>query len=313
MTPTPLQPVVFALALSLVTLSSRAAEPSQPSAAQSAIPAPDLPASVAMNKDAGRGGLLFVSIRVNGRSLPFVVDTGCPTTCLDQSLEPQLGQRIRTEALWAFGVKSAINVYRAPALYWGKTRLAKIGPYVVTHDCSPMSKSVGRRILGVLGVDVLQNYCIQLDFAADKIRFLDPHSAGKRNWGLPFPLWTLEDGCPAIAANLTGRPGPGSIIDTGCNYDGWLTPQLFQQWTNPAAPLAPGEVLLPNATLGGRIYHDVELRGVNKKLLHTGDTHIRFNGIGLLFLARHLVTLDFPDETLFLKRTYPPTRHFPRF
>jgi hypothetical protein len=262
------------------------------------------PEDITLNKDAGRGGMIFVTIRLDdGEKLPFVLDTGCPTTCLDQSLESKLGERVRTETLWAFGVRSQINVYSAPPLYLGKTPLIKTGHLIVTHDCSQMSADVGRPIMGVLGMDILKNYCLQLDFDARKIRFLDCQHANKSGWGNSFSIAYLPDGCPSINDNVVGSAGVGSLLDTGCNYDGWLIPQLFQQWTDNTLPLITGQARAPDGVLGGQSYPNLHLRGVDPKLLSTGDAHIQFNGLGLPFLARHLVTLDFPEQTLYLKRT----------
>lgn len=263
-----------------------------------------LPADIALNKDAGRGGMVFVTIRLDdGEKLPFVLDTGSPATCLDQSLESKLGKRLQTKTLWAFGTRSLINVYPAPNLYLGKILLKKSGDFIVTHDCSQMSAAVGHPIMGILGMDILTNYCIQLDFNAHKIRFLDGKLADKNRWGNSFLLTYLQDGCPRINDNVIGAPGVGSLIDTGCSYDGWLIPQLFQQWTDSTSPIIAGQARAPDGVLGEESYSGLHLRCVDPKLLSTGDTHIQFNGLGLHFLARHLVTLDFPEQTLYLKRT----------
>jgi hypothetical protein len=144
---------------------------------------------------------------------------------------------------------------------------------------------------------------VQLDFADGKVRFLDDQHADPSGWGRAFSLFYLADGCYCISENLTGTPGAYSLLDTGCNYDGWLTPGLFQHWTNrPTAP-APGLIHAPNGMLAGQIYTNLDLHGVDPKLLTSGDTHIKFNGIGLQFLGRHLVTFDFPQQTVYLKRT----------
>jgi hypothetical protein len=261
------------------------------------------PPDVLMNKDAGLGNWIIVNIHMaGGKDFPAVLDTGCPTTCLDTSFEPELGQRITTNTLWDFGVKSEINVFLAPKLFLKNTAFVKIGPYVVTHNCKQISSAVGHPVLGILGIDVLQNYCIQLDFAAHKIRFLDYDRANKDRWGTPLALSDVGDGCVAIGDNLTGAGANGSLIDTGYNQDGWLLPNLFEQWTNQAMPLLKGEVHSPIGALGAEIYPGLYLRGVDPGLLATGDAHIRLNGIGLRFLARHLVTFDFPEQTLYLKR-----------
>src|SRR5437773_12538482 len=61
------------------------------------VPAAELPGEVTMNKDAGRGLWVFVTIRLeSGEELPFVVDTGASWTAFDKSLEPKLGKRLGT-------------------------------------------------------------------------------------------------------------------------------------------------------------------------------------------------------------------------
>ena len=61
---------------------------------------PRLPATVTMNKDAGRSQLIFVALQLeDGQELPCEVDTGCFNTILDQSLEPKLGKRCDTGSI----------------------------------------------------------------------------------------------------------------------------------------------------------------------------------------------------------------------
>ena len=263
-----------------------------------------LPADQSIGQEAGRGGWIFVTLRLeNGEKLPVIVDTGCPATTFDKSLEPKLGKRLDTATSWNFGDKGEAGVYVAPRLYLGKTQLQMTGPYLITLDCKKISADTGRHILGIIGMDVLEHYCVQLDFAAGKMRFLDGQKADKRDWGQAFSLTNLDDGCVAVGENLVGAKGTGSMIDTGCDYDGWLTPTLFQQWTNQVRVLAEGETRSPNAVLGGETYPDVDLHGLDAKLLLTEDEHIKLNGIGLHFLSRHRVTFDFPNRTMYLKRT----------
>ncbi len=103
---------------------------------------------------------------------------------------------------------------------------------------------------------------------------------------------------------MTGAKGLGSLIDTGCDSDGWLQPQYSQRWTNHFQTRDEGEVYSPDGVLGGEIYPDVsDLQVLDDKLIWSGDVKLRFNGIGLHLLSRNLVTLDFPGETMYLKPT----------
>lgn len=267
------------------------------------IPATQLPPEAPMNKDAGRGNEIFVTLQLaNGKNLPFLIDTGASTTVMDKSLEPLLGKRLSSGEIHLFGAGQEADSYFAPALYLANTPLMMTGPYVTVIDCSMMSRDSARPVMGILGMDVLRHYCIQLDFAANKIRFLDSKTADRGGWGKAFPLFDIGDGCCYISQDLVDTEGRGSLIDTGCDYDGWLEPDLYRQWTNQAPFTTNGETYTHYGVLDGEVYHPLNLRGLDPKLQLSGDMHLTLNGIGLEFLSRNLVTLDFPEQNLYLKR-----------
>jgi hypothetical protein len=261
---------------------------------------PQLPATVAMNKDAGRGGLLIVMVRLDdGEKLPFALDTGSAMTIFDKSLESKLGERVDTGTLMNFGVKQDVNVYGAPNLYLGNVRLQMYGTNVITFDHKKLADQGWPAIAGIIGMDVLQYYCIQLDFDAGTMRFIDDKHADTNNWGTSFPMTALGDGCFSIDENLAGAKGSPSLVDTGCNSSGWLRPELYRQWTNQAATNI--RVHLPDGTLGGESYCDLDLRVLDTKVAASDDGHVKYNGVGLRALAQNLVTLDFPHNTLYLE------------
>jgi hypothetical protein len=256
---------------------------------------PPLPDAMTMNKDAGRGGPLILTVRLqNGEQLPLVVDSGTSGTILDKSLEPQLGEPRGQETIQSWGKQEKKNLYAAPKLYWGGVPLMT-GSNIMTSDFKQLSRDAGRPIMGILGLDVLEHYCVQLDFAAGTVRFFDDERADQTKWGKAFPMVALnsKDGRPAVAQNLLGVQGPHSLIDSGYQSDGWLMPKFYRQWTNRAVPPSQGESRSPNGRFGGETYRDVS----------PDENNVESDGIGLRFLARHLVTLDFPKRTMYLKRT----------
>jgi hypothetical protein len=215
-----------------------------------------------MNHDAGRGGEIVVTVQLeDGKELPFMLDTGSPVTCLDKSLEPMLGKSKGTISFNTLdGPKMDATIYRAPRLYLQDVRLMT-GDLVYAVDLKTFSSEAARPILGVIGMDILKNYCIQLDFRANKIRFLDDSwNSDKSNWGKYFIL-REKQGAEYINDNLSGMFDAGSIVDTGCFYDGWLHPKLFQRWFDTSKPPKKGHAQYPNAILGGEIYTNVALTG----------------------------------------------------
>jgi hypothetical protein len=261
-----------------------------------------------LNGTAGRGGNLFLTLRLeDGQELAFLVDTGSPVTVLDKSLVPKLGERVASgEAFFPLHERrESGGIYRAPAIFLGNTRLLT-GRWVITSDLAAMS---GGPLGGILGMDCLRFYSVQLDFEQNVLRFLDlnaPHVDS----GRPFPMIFSESGPleVSIPGDFFGSAYGTSQIDTGDPWDGAATSNLLHQavhvhtadWSKPVDPAGRYKAHFPEVRFGGETYTDVVLRA-----------HAR-NNIGLRFLARHLVTLDFPRGVMYLKRTsvgpLPPTK-----
>ena len=252
-------------ALLVMLLTSRAAT------------SPKLPAELPINYWAGRGGLLIVPVRLeDGDELPFVLDTGSSSTLLDKSLEPKLGKRVGTASVQSWGVTRELPVFAAPRLYLGGALLVT-GDQVVGDDCRQMPSDSDRPVMGMLGIDCLRHYCIQLDFAAGKMRFLEPEHVNAVQLGKAFPI-TWVEGRPFVHHDgLVEGMGSNSLIDTGYDTDGVIK------------ELAPGTSCFAERIWGGQTYTNL--------LLGSGGYVL-----GLRFLARHLVTLDFLNGTMYLRQ-----------
>jgi len=224
---------------------------------------------VTINKDAGHGGMLYVTLRLeDGEELPFMLDTGASATTFDKSLEPKLGKCLGTTVTTGWSGKGKAKLYAAPKLYLGNTRL------MTGHEIVIGS--------GVLGMDCLKHYCIQLDFEAGKMRFLNPDQVNTAQWGKTFPL-TLKGNLPFIHhVGLLGESGTNLLIDAGCRVDGL-------EEKSATKGLAQ---FLPECVWDDEIYTNITVAAVDHA-----------NVLGLGFLARHLVTLDFPKRIMYLKPT----------
>jgi hypothetical protein len=247
------------------------ATPPHPSAI---IPATDLPAEVSINKDAGRGGMLMVTLRLeDGENLPFMVDTGSTGTLLDKSLKSKLGKRLGTGTAVGWGGKGKTEAYAAPRLYLGNTPLLT-GDKVWIADYKHPS--------GMLGMDCLKHYCIQLDFAAGKMRFLRPDHVNAAELGKAFPL-TMMGNLPYVHhPGLLGKSGTNLLIDIGCRIDGLEEKSAIKGLAQ----------ILPDCVWDGETYTNLAVAAVEHA-----------NVLGLGFFARHLVTFDFPRRTMYLKPT----------
>ena len=140
------------------------------SAAFGAEPSPEF----SINQDAGcggwfGGGWLTVKLRLEtGEEVVFSVDTGSPITVLDDSLKSKLGKQVGTMPVgFVDSKRRPAGVYAAPKLFLGNIQLFTTNDYVF---CTPLKKKFKKHFQGILGMDCLADYCIQLDFAAGKMR-----------------------------------------------------------------------------------------------------------------------------------------------
>lgn len=227
------------------------------------VPQVERPAAVTFNRDAGRGYHLYITLRLeSGEELPFLVDTGAPTTIFGKSWEPKLGKCLGTATLDNFGTPYEGRVYTAPTLYLGKTPLITDSNVLASDLVEKMRPHQGHPVAGILGMDCLRHYCIQLDFQAARMRFLNPERLNPAHLGQAFPITFApgsQDGPEPVrptihCRGLIGEEDTDLLIDTGADCDSLLEPPLFRRAVqeqrarippdSPPAP-EPNDVGLP--------------------------------------------------------------------
>jgi hypothetical protein len=254
-----------------------------------------LPSDVSLETSTGfGGGWLCLTLHLeSGADVLCALETGSPFTVLDKSLEPKLGECLGTkssESAW-FG-KWILNEYRAPKCYLGNTPL-RMTDRIRTGDFRAMT--IGPPVMGFLGMDCLQHYCLQLDFAARKIRFLDTKRLQTENLGTAFPLTVSSFGDVSTRGDFFGFHDINLLVDTGCTGDGALKSDLFESAVQKKNILVH-ETKAPN----GRTVRWANFLGPDStKSAYLSDCPDA-NLLGLGFLARHTVTLNFLDRTMYL-------------
>jgi hypothetical protein len=145
--------------------------------------------------------------------------------------------------------------------------------------------------MGFLGMDCMRHYCVQFDFEAGEVRFLEPDALKPSELGKAFPLTFTREGCPLLPkGSLLGQEV--ALIDTGFDGDGALRPKLFRRAIREQSAQPNGEKhqRLSKCVWEGNGYTDLSVAEAE-------------NTLGLGFLARHLVTFDFPRRIVYLKCT----------
>jgi len=273
---------------------------------------PSLPTEVSLNPGAGRGDFIRVKLRLEtGQELSFTVDTASPRTILDKSLEPKLGKRLVTRDMNILYGLMECGLYKTPKLYLGNAQLL-MTDHILAGD---LHKFFGPsyKADGILGMDCLRHYCIQLDFAAGKMRFLDPDHAGDEDLGEAFPLTipfgdTFADTVARGDYFGTGRiyfeVDTGNVGDVDALFDSEsfhrelkIQKAAFLESLTTSDGNPEGVAGFSTNVFGNQTYSDLTF--LEWKGPHDWADQ---NNIGLSFLARNLVTFDFPKGVMYLKQ-----------
>jgi hypothetical protein len=180
------------------------------------------------------------------------------------------------------------HLYEAPGIYLGNT-LLETGSVIETWN-NPEA---------ILGMDCLCRYCIQIDCASGTMRFLDPEHLDVADLGKAFPLVKSPYVEIEHAGLFQERKGE-LLIDTGCAYDGCVAPKLFEMAVREAKMgQTPAKDVIGNETPDVAELQKCVWEGGNYTdiVIEKGPPNL----IGMRFLARHLVTLNFPKGVMYLK------------
>jgi len=176
------------------TVAFDAAQPWQPYAARSASPT--------------------VRVRIGGRQVTALIDTGALFSAIDRTLYAALGSPAGFDVpLVAYGVGGAPQVGRGVTLDMDLPGLQVRSLRTAILALGPLADDAGPGIRLILGRDLLSMLLLDLDTPARRLRLLDP-AASIRPSGLT-PL-AVQNGPRGLVARVSveGAPVP-AIVDTG--------------------------------------------------------------------------------------------------
>lgn len=272
------------------------------------------------SKVATDGDFLVLPVEMAGKMYSFAVDTGAIFSALDRRFEDQLTLFDDSigEVVVIPGVES--QVYRALPLTvhgteFGTLTLPENSPMYCV-DLSEVSRSSDQRIDGVLGMDFLVRYALQLDLARGELRLLDSETIGAMPYEASLWIHMLEGnlpnsdviGCRPCLPMRSGDVSYWAIIDTGAvgasfyldrrTREALVESQRLQEATlvyevDGVTKVGTGDF----ATL-----RDVKLGRFRHYMLDVKEAEPCCK-LGLPFWKRYLVTFDFPRRRLCLDKS----------
>jgi hypothetical protein len=248
------------------------------------------------------GDALVLPVRLDGKTYSFLVDTGTTFNCFDRSL--LVGKPLKKTDLDAPDGPITLDLFPPPPATIGHLKLQS-DQSVVGMDFEKLRQGSGIDLYGVIGMDFLRRHIIRVDFDRGKLEFLTgvcPDSGEAVSFAT-----SAEDMLPRLWASIPGWLREPFLIDTGHLTDttGSLKQSLFRSL------LTDGKLAVVQETLGGTVRGTAKVRlgrgrGLTVQAFEVSEPlyceEVTENRLGLAFLARFVVTFDFPRGVMYLKK-----------
>ncbi len=264
---------------------------------------PDDQKVLAEFKIAKGGDPILLPVTFKGKEYLFVLDTGCSHTVFDTSLRHELGEVKKIEKGLTLGSPIKAELFDAPEAFLGPLNLKDSG-MVSCFDLKMLSLIGGKTVSGIVGMNFLKRYLIQIDFDKGTLSFLQLLQKRHSGWGNELSISYNPLGIPTITGNIYDSIKVDFWIDTGANSTGGLSSDIFDQILSEKK-LKTSEMLFTTAS------GVIRKRECRFNSLSVGPfeyeqlifSEANWSYLGLLFLSRHIVTFDFPNSRIYLKKS----------
>ena len=273
-------------------------------AAEKKPAAPAGPKLLCEFKIATGGRPILLPVKIAGKTYKFMMDTGASHTTFDDSLQPLLGKPRETLEVKKGGKTHKAHTYCAPDATVGPLNL-RVGGAVMCVDLSELREVTGLDIRGVIGMGMLRRYVIRIDSDRGVVQFFTAGQKPGPDWGSLVNMSLTSYGVPVIDGTFFGEFRTKLLIDTGFYPCGMISEKLFKALTFKKLIYKTVETQVMTA--------EGNLKSTEARVddLLVGESH--YNGLvfikgrganmlGLGFLSRHVVTFDFPNVKLYLKK-----------
>jgi hypothetical protein len=247
------------------------------------------------------GSQIILPVNFKGTEYWFLLDTGSSFTIFDSSFKYDLGDATGKVSIKTPRNEITSDMYNAPEAMLGEINMKSCAG-VLCLNMEQSGYADGKKIKGIIGMNFLRKYMLQIDFDTDMLYIYESVQGEKLRWGqscdLTFPVGAL----PHVKGMVFFDIPVEFLVDTGHSGTGSLEEKVFQQILSQKKAKTVETSLI---TMGGTIKE----REARINDLSIGDFHYRdliFNEmdssiLGLEFLARHSVIFDFPNKRMYLE------------
>ena len=240
------------------------------------------------------GGILLIPAEANGKEGFFAFDTGAMQTAINKAYFSEIRGEHIDIAKFSEGVKEdAAEEGTLNTLRFSDMELSDVPVLIMDLENALKAAMPDLKFLGTLGIDVIRNYTVLLDYNATEI-ILDPECGIENQAAIPMRCEKL----PVIQVGAANRTCD-FVLDTGASI--CLLGQSFQN--DPQlipTPKSPNIVTVPVVRVGENEYVKIKatisnISAIQKKVPVEGV-------IGYQILSPQRSVLDFKNHRLILEK-----------
>jgi hypothetical protein len=231
----------------------------------------------------------------------FIFDTGASITMLDESLRPRVGDMLGTMRIQGpFGQKT-VPLFRVPPINLGTARVG--GTRVTCGSMQSFQEAAGHPLLGILGIDAVERYVVEVDLVGQHLRLLSSIPAEVVHQSEAFEMRRDQMGCYLHAEFAKGESAE-LLLDTGLNSGISLEGPIFDRLRSEGVLQKCRELRLRTVS-GDQTTYEAEMQRFKVgRFEHRGLQVMRTDKLSLAgceYLRRYIVVFDFPDKRLYLR------------
>ena len=263
-----------------------------------------------------REGMIFIPVRLNGsKPLSFVLDSGSAKTLVDRTLAASLGLKASGSGSIQGAGAGRIPIEFVPDVSVGLPGVECAGFELSTADLKPLETSVGAKVDGIIGYELLRRLVVTVDYETRTLTLTRPEDFRASGKAEAIPI-EVRDKWPYVKAELK-LPGPVTVqdnfmIDSGSSdaVDHPIVMNLQSRvaTTSGAGLGAPTQGATARATSLQLGSYSVSGPTVSC----CGATDATSKLIGSEVLRRFTVTFDYPESRIFLTRNSHFVEPFPQ-
>jgi hypothetical protein len=261
---------------------------------------------------ARQGDLLLVPVTIGGRKVKFVLDTGAVATVLDSSVAKQIGPLTPSQKNYSADFP---EMFQLPESTIDGSDLHLTGD-AACFDLSDLRTASGHDVGGLIGMNFLKRHVLQIDFDRGWLRFLKPDT-------VDLPMGTLMSrdrfNRPMLGVELIAGQTTSMLIDTGMAAPGVgeVNQAIFNELLVDRRVTIKGPAARTATVAGESIGRKGKLDRFQFSRFEHEQLGIRegtVNAVGLNFLSRYAITMDFPNDMLYLEKSnrFPAKTAFDR-